>query len=77
MLFLSISFTVRKRFIKRSGHIEIILGTVLHSVESHIGTVEEVRLDDSGSASYAILIPSVEFDTLEEVFVIKSFEIVN
>lgn len=42
-----------------------------------IGTVKEVRMDDSGSSSYAILTPSVNFDTLEEVFVIKSFEIVT
>lgn len=42
-----------------------------------IGSVEEVQLDDSGAASYAILTPAVEFDDLTEVFVIKSFEIVT
>ena len=42
-----------------------------------IGSVEEVRLDDSGAASYAILVPAVDFDALTEVFVIKSFEIVT
>lgn len=42
-----------------------------------IGSVEEVRLDDSGAASYAILIPAADFDALTEVFVIKSFEIVT
>lgn len=42
-----------------------------------IGSVEEVQVDDSGAASYAILVPAVEFDALTEVFVIKSFEIVT
>ena len=41
-----------------------------------IGSVEEVQVDDSGAASYAILAPQVSFDDLEEVFVIKSFDIV-
>lgn len=41
-----------------------------------IGSVEEVQVDDSGAASYAILIPSVDFSALTEVFVIKSFDIV-
>jgi len=42
-----------------------------------IGSVEEVKVDDSGTSSYAILIPAVDFDALTEVFVIKSFEIVT
>jgi len=42
-----------------------------------IGSVEEVLLDDSGAASYAILVPETDFDALTEVFVIKSFEIVT
>ncbi len=42
-----------------------------------IGSVEEVRLDDSGAASYAILAPKVDFDALVEVFIIKSFDIVT
>lgn len=42
-----------------------------------IGSVEEVQLDDSGAASYAILVPAVDLDALTEVFVIKSFEIVT
>lgn len=39
-----------------------------------IGTVEEVQLDDSGAASYAVLTPSAELDNLVEVFIIKSFD---
>ena len=42
-----------------------------------IGYVREVRLDDSGAASYAIVSPAVDFDELTEVFVIKSFDIVT
>lgn len=42
-----------------------------------IGYVREVRLDDSGASSYAIVEPAVEFDALTEVFVIKSFDIVT
>lgn len=42
-----------------------------------VGYVKEVRMDDSGASSYAILTPAVDFDALTEVFVIKSFEIVT
>ena len=42
-----------------------------------IGTVEEVLPDDSGSSVYAILTPKVSLDRLEEVFIIKSFDIVT
>ena len=41
-----------------------------------IGSVEEVQVDDSGAATYAILVPQVDFASLTEVFVIKSFDIV-
>lgn len=42
-----------------------------------IGSVEEIQKDDSGSASYAILAPAVDFSGLTEVFIIKSFDIVT
>lgn len=42
-----------------------------------IGTIEEVQLDDSGSTQYAVIVPSADLDGLTEVFVVKSFEIVN
>jgi len=42
-----------------------------------IGMVEEVQTDDSGATSYAVLRPSVEFDDLTQVFIIKSFDIVD
>ena len=40
-------------------------------------TLLEVQMDDSGAASYAILEPKVDFDSLTEVFIIKSFDIVT
>ena len=42
-----------------------------------IGSVVEVQMYDSGAASYAILEPKVDFDSLTEVFIIKSFDIVT
>ena len=39
-----------------------------------IGSVEKVQMDPSGSDSYAILTPAVDFDQLTEVFVIRSFD---
>jgi len=42
-----------------------------------IGTVDEVQLDDSGSAAYAILSPAADLTDLTEVFIIKSFDIVS
>ena len=39
--------------------------------------VESVELDDNGLAQYAVLAPMLDFDTLTEVFVIKSFDIVE
>ena len=39
-----------------------------------IGSVTEVQQDDSGATSYAILAPAADFNALEEVFVIRSFD---
>jgi len=41
-----------------------------------IGSVEEVLVDDSGSASYAVLVPAAKLEELTEVFIIKEFDIV-
>ena len=41
-----------------------------------IGSVTEVRQDDSGAASYAIIRPAVDPDALTQVFIVKSFDIV-
>lgn len=42
-----------------------------------IGTIDEVRLNDSGSAPYAILTPQSDFNGLTQVAIIKSFDIVT
>jgi rod shape-determining protein MreC len=42
-----------------------------------IGSVDEVKLDDSGTTQYAVLSPSADISNLTEVFVIKSFDIVD
>lgn len=42
-----------------------------------IGSVEAVQTDDSGATAYAVLRPSVDFDALSQVFIIKSFDIVD
>ena len=42
-----------------------------------IGSVEEVHVDESGSASYAILEPQTRFESLAQVAVVKSFDIVT
>ena len=41
-----------------------------------IGSVEELLVDDSGAASYAVLVPAVKFDELTDVFIVKEFDIV-
>ena len=42
-----------------------------------IGTVEEVRTDDSGLTQYAVVKPKIQPKELVEVFIITSFEIVD
>ena len=42
-----------------------------------IGTVEQLRTDDSGAARFAVLTPAADPDEPEQVFIIKDFDIVN
>ena len=42
-----------------------------------IGSVDEVKMNDSGTTQYAVLTPKVSIDSLSEVFIIKSFDIVD
>ena len=42
-----------------------------------IGSVEELQMDDSGASSYAILAPAVDFSSLQQVVVIRSFDASN
>ena len=41
------------------------------------GHVEEVRTDPSGMTRYAVLIPETDLAGLQQVFVIKDFEVVE
>ena len=42
-----------------------------------IGTVEQVRSDDGGMSDYAVVRPASQLEQLEQVFIIKDFEIVE
>ncbi len=42
-----------------------------------IGAVEEVQMDDSGATRYAVVAPSAPLASLTEVFIVKSFDIVD
>lgn len=42
-----------------------------------VGHIEEVRTDPSGMTRYAVILPETDLDSLSQVFVIKSFEIVE
>ena len=42
-----------------------------------VGYVEEVRSDDSGMSDYAVLTPATDLDSLEQVFIVKDFDIVD
>ena len=42
-----------------------------------VGYVEQMRSDDSNMNDYAILTPAAALDKLEQVFVIKSFDVVE
>ena len=40
-----------------------------------IGTVEELRTDDSGMSRYAVLRPGADLDSLTQVFVVTAFDV--
>ena len=42
-----------------------------------VGYVEGVRTDDSGMSDYAVLTPAAALDGLEQVFIIKDFNVVD
>ena len=42
-----------------------------------VGTVESVQNDPSGMTKYAIVVPKTDLAALKQVFVIKSFDIVE
>ena len=42
-----------------------------------VGHVEEVLTDASGMTRYAVIVPETDLNSLEQVFVIKSFDIIE
>lgn len=52
-------------------------GTATYPSGLVVGYVEQVRSDDSGMSDYAILTPATELEALEQVFVIKEFDVVE
>ena len=52
-------------------------GTTTYPSGLVVGYVEEVRSDDSGMSDYAVLTPAAQLGTLEQVFVIKAFDMVG
>jgi rod shape-determining protein MreC len=42
-----------------------------------VGSVDEVRTEESGMSRYAVLTPAADLDSLTQVFIIKSFDIVE
>jgi len=42
-----------------------------------VGYVEEVRTDESGMSDYAVLTPATQLESLEQVFIIKDFDVVD
>ena len=52
-------------------------GTATYPSGLVVGHVEEVRSDDSGMNEYAILTPATDLEDLEQVFIIKSFDVVE
>jgi rod shape-determining protein MreC len=42
-----------------------------------IGSIEEVQKSETGAASFAVIAPAADFDSLTEVFIIKDFDIVT
>lgn len=52
-------------------------GTATYPSGLLLGYVEQIRQDESGMNDYAILRPATELDSLEQVFIIKAFDIVE
>lgn len=42
-----------------------------------VGTVESMHTDPSGMTRYAVVVPKTDLDALQQVFVIKSFDVVE
>ena len=52
-------------------------GTATYPSGLVVGHVEEVRSDEGGMSDYAILAPATDLESLEQVFIIKEFDVVE
>lgn len=52
-------------------------GTATYPSGLVVGRVEAVRSDESGVSDYAILTPAADLDDLEQVFIIRDFQMVD
>lgn len=52
-------------------------GTATYPSGLLVGHVEQVRSDEGGLSEYAVLTPAANLDNLEQVFIIKDFEVVE
>lgn len=52
-------------------------GTATYPSGLLVGYVEEVRADDSGMNDYAVLTPATDLSSLQQVFIIKDFDVVE
>ena len=51
-------------------------GTATYPSGILVGHVEQVRSDAGGMNDYAVLTPATDLESLEQVFIIKEFEVV-
>ena len=52
-------------------------GTATYPSGILVGHVEQVRTDAGGMNDYAVLSPATDLASLEQVFIIKEFEVVE
>jgi rod shape-determining protein MreC len=52
-------------------------GTAAYPSGLLVGYVAEVRSDAGGMSDYAVLTPAADLETLEQVFIIKEFNVVE
>ena len=52
----------------------VTTGSAVYPKDLILGYIEDAGIAETGVAKYAILTPAVDFDTLEEVFIITRFE---
>ena len=60
-----------------SNDVVVTSGSTKYPPNLTIGTIRTFAVEDHGISSYATIEPAVDFSRLTDVFVVKSFEVVN